>query len=35
MDITVMRNMNVSVKSRFLLNDKKNKTGSCCVILGE
>lgn len=23
MDITVMRNMNVSVKSRFLLNDKK------------
>lgn len=25
MDITVMRNMNVSVKSRFLLNDKKTK----------
>lgn len=25
MDITVMRNMNVSVKSQFLLNDKKTK----------
>lgn len=25
MDITVMKNMNVSVKSRFLLNDKKIK----------
>lgn len=23
MDITVMKNMNVSVKSRFLVNDKK------------